>query len=186
MSSSLGNRGIVPEKLVDFTQDQSSTQYTNSRLVILQSVYRYLFLVSQRDHGWKRPINLTRSYSNDPRGSVLNSLWSWTAVAACVHDGDPLLNSVQGAERVVFEATDGQREHVHPVMDGVVDGREHACTGARPAFSPQGLVHGNAGAGRAATRSACGEPWKLAASTTEPAVVEAVFVPWVSMPRGDR
>ena len=148
--------------------------------------YRYLLLVSQRDNRRERAISLARGNCDDPRSRVLKRLRTRPVVPGRVHDGDPHLDGMQGAERILLGMSERQREHVHPVMDGVVDGREHACTDGRPAFSPQGLVHGNAGAGRAATRSARGDPWKLAASTTEPAVVEAVCVPWVSMPPGDR
>jgi Na+-translocating ferredoxin:NAD+ oxidoreductase RnfC subunit len=123
-------------------------------------MYRYLSLVSQRDHGWKGAIHRTRGYSDDPRGSIAKSLRSWTLVPAREHHGDPLLNRVQGGERVLFgndEATiKGQREHVHSVVDGIVDGCEHAsCIDI--AANPCGLVHRDASTWRAATSGACSE-----------------------------
>ena len=120
--------------------------------------YRYLLLVSQRDNRRERAISLARGNCDDPRSRVLKRLRTRPVVPGRVHDGDPLLDGMQGAERILLGNSERQREHVHPVMDGVVDGREHACTVAIPDFSPKGLVHGNAGAGRAATRSARGEP----------------------------
>jgi len=103
--------------------------------------YRYLLLVSQRDNRRERAISLARGNCDDPRSRVLKRLRTRPVVPGRVHDGDPLLDGMQGAERILLGVSERQREHVHPVMDGVVDGREHACTGAS-ALSPEGLVHG--------------------------------------------
>lgn len=87
--------------------------------------YHYRFVVSQLDHGRERPIHLARGNGDDPGSGICNSLRCWAIVPGGVHDRDPLLDGVESTERVLLRS-EGERKDVHSVVDGVVDGREHA------------------------------------------------------------
>jgi hypothetical protein len=67
---------------------------------------------------------------------------------------------MQSAERVLIEVDEGERQHVHSIMDRVVDGRENgrrATIGTATADAPERLVHCDASARCTSTCNPVGE-----------------------------
>lgn len=121
--------------------------------------YNESSIVSEPDHCRKRTIDRAVGHRDDPGRGVDEGLRRGPAVPARVHHRRPLRHRVQRAEGVLVRHRQRQREHVHAVVDCVIDGRKHAGAGTHEPFaaSPDDLVHGEAGAGSSAARGPFGQ-----------------------------
>ena len=121
---------------------------------------------------------------------IHNGLRTRTLIPASVHEGDPLLDRVQGGERgLSTEATKGQREHVQP--PSCIASSMAMMLASKPSLRPSSVSY----SGLYTAMRACGSPpratpamrlWKPAVSTAEPGPVDAVWVPWPLASRAER
>lgn len=72
----------------------------------------------------------SRRHGKDPRRGIAHRVSGRPVVAGGAHHGDPPLDGVEGPDRdgirevIVFAPPQGDRDHVHAVMDGGVEGGE--------------------------------------------------------------